>query len=232
MEPIDRRAALLGLASSAAILAAPGARAQATDGPAYAVTYLDVGVDSTTASLSQMRDYQARSRGEDGNLEFCVLREIIRPNRFVVFEGWRDSAALSRHAQGAATADLNRALAPVRNSPPFEMQPYRIFEAVPFTALGADAIYAVEHLDFRKTFVQPAEQLVRSLTVASRAAKGALRFDAYLYGDHHYTLLSAWQNKADFDRWQPELYAERFREMSVSPIGRYNLYDPRLYTAI
>lgn len=232
MEPIDRRAALLGLASSAAVLAAPGVRAQAADGPAYAVTYLDVGIDSTATGLSQMRDYQDRSRSEDGNLEFCVLREIIRPNRLVVFEGWRDSAALSRHAQSGATADLNRTLAPIRNSPPFEMQPYRVFDTVPPTALGPDVIYAVEHLDFRKTFVQPATQLVHSLTGASRAAKGALRYDAYLYGDHHYTLLSAWQGEADFLRWQSERYAERFRDMSVSPTGRFNLYDPRLYTAI
>lgn len=231
MEPLDRRGALLALASSAAVLVAPGARAQTADGPTYAVTYLDVGVDSTAAALTQMRDYQERSRGEDGNLEFRVLREIIRPNRFVVFEGWRDAAALSRHAQGEATAEINRTLAPIRNSPPFQMQPYYAFDTAPSTALSADVIYAVEHLDFRKTFVQPAAQLVHTLA-AARAAKGALRYDAYLYGDHHYTLLSAWQDQADFIRWQSEPYAERFREMSVSPIGRYNLYDPRLYTAI
>ena len=170
MEPIDRRVALLTLASSAAYLAAPGARAQTGDGPAYAVTYLDVGVDSTAAALSQMRDYQARSLREDGNLEFRVLREIIRPNRFVVFEGWQDSAALSRHAQSGPTVALDRALAPIRNSPPFVMQPYRVFDTAPSTALGSDAIYVVEHLDFRKTFVQPAYQLVHALTVSSRAA--------------------------------------------------------------
>jgi hypothetical protein len=65
------------------------AMAQAGGGAVYAITYLDVSTDWVLQGTELIKQYRDTSRREAGNLEFTVLREMTRPNRFAIVEGWR-----------------------------------------------------------------------------------------------------------------------------------------------
>ena len=98
---------------------ASGAQAQTGVGAVYAVTYLDVAATSVTQGIALLKKYRELSRHEAGNLEFTVLEETIRPNRFVIFEGWKDQAAFDAHTKAASSSKFQEALTPIRNSPPY-----------------------------------------------------------------------------------------------------------------
>ena len=114
-----------------AIAVASAAPAKAGAGPLYAVTYLDVAANSVSQGVTIFKKYRDLSSHEAGNLEFTVLQERIRPNRFVIFEGWKDQAAFDAHSKGAAASACQDALAPIRNSPPYQMMQYAFVTAPP-----------------------------------------------------------------------------------------------------
>ena len=99
------------------VVIAPAAQAQTAD-PVYAVTYLDVGTNSLVHGVDLLKKYRDASRREPANLEFTVLQEASRPNRFVIMEGWKDQGAFDAHDKGATKAEFEGALKPIRNSPP------------------------------------------------------------------------------------------------------------------
>src|SRR5207302_5647416 len=115
---------------------------------------------------------------ETANLEFTVLQEISRPNRFVIMEGWRDQAAFDAHDKGRTKAEFEAALEPVRNSPPDRhmLQPFA--NAQP-RAAAPGALYMVEHVDFLggdPAIAARAAPLVKTLAEASQKEPGAVRY--------------------------------------------------------
>src|SRR6516225_4268421 len=83
--PLAWRFFALGTSSLAICLvigAATTAMAQAGGGAVYAMTYLDVSTDWVLQGAGLMKQYRDMSRREAGNLEFTVLQETTRPNRF------------------------------------------------------------------------------------------------------------------------------------------------------
>src|SRR6516162_1484960 len=84
-----------------AAVAAP-ALAQTGADAVFAVTYLDVGVGTVPEGVELIQKYRDQSRREGANLEFTILQEVRRPNRFVIMEGWRDQAAFNAHDKSAA----------------------------------------------------------------------------------------------------------------------------------
>ncbi len=64
-----------------------------------AMTYITVreGVQQTTEDF--LRDLIAASRSEGGCLAYVFYQEVDNARQFVVFEQWRDAAALSAHFQ-------------------------------------------------------------------------------------------------------------------------------------
>ena len=116
--------------------------AGATADPVYAVTYLDVGTNAVAQGVDLIKKYRDASRRENANLEFTVLQEASRPNRFVIMEGWKDQGAFEAHDKGAAKSEFEGALKPIRNSPPDRhmLQPYRQ-RAVAGDARGRRALH-------------------------------------------------------------------------------------------
>ena len=155
-------------------------------GAVYAVTYIDVAANSVPQGITLLKKYRETSRHEAGNLEFTVLQETIRPNRFVIFEGWKDQAALDAHSKGASSSEFQEALKPIRNSPPYQMMPYTFVTAPARAKPGPGAIYMVEHMDFMPTFAKTALPLVKELAENTQKEEGLIRYDAYHWGDHHY----------------------------------------------
>lgn len=213
---------------------APAAQAQGSDGAVYAVTYLDVGVSSVAQGVALIKKYRDASRLEPANLEFTVLQETSRPNRFVVMEGWKDQAAFEAHDKGAAKAEFQDALKPIRNSPPDRHMLHGFATAAARAAPAGGGLYMVEHVDFLPAFGPTAPPLVKALAEATQKETDAMRYDIYQQPaprTNHYTVVAVWTGAKAFDAHETAAYTRQFRAATAYP-GRANLYDQRLYHAL
>ena len=236
---IGRCAAIALLTTAAAIAAAPAARAQSGAEAVYAVTYLDVGAGAVPQGVELIKKYRELSRREAANLEFTVLQETSRPNRFVIMEGWKDQAAFEAHDKGAAKAEFEGALKPIRNSPSDRhmLQPFANASARP---APAGALYMVEHVDFLggdPAIAAAAAPLVKALAESSQKEAGAVRYEIYRQPPpriNHYEIVAAWTDAKAFDGHETAAYTREFRAATAQGgrAWRANLYDQRLYKAL
>src|SRR5207247_5590708 len=232
-------AVVLFLVIAAAIAVVPAARAQTAADAVYAVTYLDVGTNSVAQGAELIKKFREASRRGAANLEFTILQETSRPNRFVIMEGWKDQAAFEAHDKGAAKAEFEAALKPIRNSPPDRkmLQPYANVAA---RAVPAGALYMVEHVDFLggdPAIAIAAAPLVKTLAEASQKEAGALRYDIYRQPPpriNHYEVVAVWTDAKAFDAHEISAHTLQFRAATAQggPAWRANLYDQRLYKVL
>jgi quinol monooxygenase YgiN len=218
---------------------APGARAQSAEA-VFAVTYLDVAASAVPQGVELIKTYRDLTRGEDANLEFTILQETSRPNRFVIMEGWRNQAAFDAHDKGAAKADFEGALKRIRNSPPDRhmLQPFANAQARPMPAGGA--LFMVEHVDFLggdPAIAAAAAPLVRDLAEASQKEAGVLRYEIYRQPPpriNHYEVVAAWTDAKAFDAHETAGHTLAFRATTAQGgrAWRANLYDQRVYKAL
>jgi quinol monooxygenase YgiN len=231
--------AYLATAAAAVVGIAPAAQAQSAD-PVYAVTYLDVGTNSLAPGVDLLKKYRDASRREPANLEFTVLQEASRPNRFVIMEGWKDQGAFDAHDKGATKAEFEGALKPIRNSPPDRhmLQPFANAPSPSTPAAGA--LYMVEHVDFLggdPTIAERAQPLVRGLADPSKKEDGVVRYDVYRQPPpriNHYEVVAAWKDAKAFDAHETAPHTLQFRGATAqgTRAWRANLYDQRLYKAL
>lgn len=64
--------------------------------------------NSTTSALITMME---KSRGEDGCLDYTFARDLSDPKVLVLFERWRDAAALTAHGKTEHMRDFQQVLA-------------------------------------------------------------------------------------------------------------------------
>jgi quinol monooxygenase YgiN len=215
------------------------AQAQTGD-PVYAVTYLDVGTNAVAQGVDLIKKYRDASRRENANLEFTVLQETSRPNRFAIMEGWKDQGAFEAHDKGAAKAEFEGALKLIRNSPPDRhmLQPYANAASQATPATGA--LYMVEHVDFLggdPAIAERAQPLVKGLAETSKKEDGVVRYDIYRQPPpriNHYEVIAAWKDAKAFDAHETAPHTLQFRGATAQGGGawRANLYDQRLYKAL
>jgi quinol monooxygenase YgiN len=225
--------------TAAAIAVMPAAHAQTAE-PVYAVTYLDVGANAVAQGVDLLKRYRDTSRGETANLEFTILQETSRPNRFVIVEGWKDQAAFDAHTKAAAAAQFLDALKPIRNSPPDRhmLQPFA--NGAARTPPASGALYMVEHVDFMggdPAIAARAAPLVRGLAESSRQEAGAVRYEIYRQPPpriNHYEVVAAWTDAKAFDAHETAAHTLQFRAATAQggPAWRANLYDQRLYRVL
>jgi quinol monooxygenase YgiN len=238
--PASRWAEAGSLMIAAAMALAPAVRAQTGAEAVYAVTYLDVAASSIAQGVDLLKKYRDLSRGEAANLEFTVLQEASRPNRFAIVEGWKDQAAFEAHDKGTAKAALQEALKPIRNSPP-DRHMLQAFANAPARAVPASgALYLVEHVDFMgndPAVAVAAQPLIKALAEATQKEAGAVRYDIYRQPPpriNHYEVVAAWTDAKAFDAHEAAAHTRDFRAATVmgGRAGRANLYDQRLYKAL
>ena len=187
---------------------------------------------SVSQGIALLKKYRDSSRHEAGNLEFTVLQETIRPNRFVIFEGWNDQAAFDAHTKAASFSKFQEELTPIRNSPPYSMMQYSFANAPGPAKDAPGALYMVEHMDFRSAFASTAQSLVKELAEATQKEKGVIRYDAYHWGDHHFAIVAIWPNGKAFETHEAADYIRRFRNATTVPLSRFDYYEERLYKLI
>ena len=239
MHPILKCLAASTLLIAAPAAVAPGAHAQSSADTVFAVTYLDVGADAVPQGVELIKKYRDESRREAANLEFTILQETGRANRFVIMEGWRDRAAFEAHDQGAAKAEFEGALKPIRNSPP-DRKMLQPFANVPPQRIEPGALYMVEHVDFMggaPVVAAAAAPLVKALADASQKEAGALRYDIYRMPPpriNHYEVVAAWTDAKAFDAHETAAHTLDFRAATAQGgrATRANLYDQRRYRAL
>jgi quinol monooxygenase YgiN len=218
---------------------APAVRAQSGAEAVFAVTYLDVGAGAVPRGLELIKNYRDQSRREGANLEFTVLQEMSRPNRFVIMEGWRNQAAFEAHDKGTAKSEFEGALKQIRNSPP-DRKMLEFFASATARPVEPGALYMVEHVDFMggdPAVAAATAPLVKSLADASQKEAGALRYDIYRMPPpriNHYEIVAAWTDAKAFDAHETAAHTLEFRAASAQGgrARRANLYDQRRYRAL
>jgi len=213
---------------------ATSAMAQTGGGAVYAMTYLDVSTDWVLQGAGLIKQYRDRSRREAGNLEFTVLREMTRPNRFAIVEGWRDQKSMGAHAQGAEAKRFDFILEAIRNSPP-NQHVLEGFAIAPAISAPADAVYTVQHVDIAfNGFGAPVQAAFKALAGPSQKEAGALRYDVYQEPNprlNHFSIVAAWTNEKAYENHEAAPYTKQFRA-AIAQTGQGNLYDQRIYKIV
>jgi quinol monooxygenase YgiN len=210
------------------------AQSQTVSEPVYAVTYLDVGASSLGRGVDLLKQYRESSRHEAANVEFTVLQETDRPNRFAIVEGWKDQSGFDAHQKAMSTAQFEEALKAIRNSPPNQHVLHTFATGSARAERPSGALYMVEHIDFLPMFANLAQPAVRRLAEASAKEDGVLRYDIYQEPAphaNHFSVVGVWAGAKAFDAYETAAPTREFRAATVMP-ARGNLYDQRLYMVV
>ena len=174
------------------------------------------------------------SRREAGNLEFTVLQETTRPNRFAIVEGWSDQRSMDAHAKGADAKRFGFILAAIRNSPP-DQHVLEGFAMAPAKSAPAGAVYMIQHVDIAfRGFGAPVQAAFKALAGPSRQEAGALRYDVYEEPDphlNHFSIVAAWTDEKAYEDHEAAPYTKQFRA-AIAQTGKGNLYDQRIYKIV
>jgi quinol monooxygenase YgiN len=209
------------------------ALAQAGGEAIYGVTALDVLPGKTNEGVALLKQYRDQSLKQPGSLGVTLLQEVDWPNRFVIYEGWKDQAAYDANDKAAPTAQLRDKLKAVTASP-YDRRNYSVISVGPaHAAAGADTVYMQLHLDVFPPGIDATLAAAKAVADAARKGEGNLRYDVVRSVNppmSHTTLLAAWQNRKAFDAYENSAYARQFRDAVGPLLG--SPFDDRLYVPI
>jgi autoinducer 2-degrading protein len=222
---------LLALAFVPAI--APPAWAQSGGDAIHGVTALDVTPNAAKEGVALLKQYRDGSLKQPGNLGVTLLQEADWPNRFIIYEGWKDEAAYEANEKSGHTAQLRDKLKPIAAAP-FDRRNYSVISvgsAQP--GAGGDTVYMQLHLDVFPPGIDATLAAAKAVAEAARKGEGNLRYDVVRSinpPQSHTTLLAAWQNRKAFDAYENSAYARQFRDTVGPLLG--SPFDDRLYVPI
>jgi (4S)-4-hydroxy-5-phosphonooxypentane-2,3-dione isomerase len=222
---------LLALAFVPAI--APPAWAQSGGDAIYGVTALDVAPNAAKEGVALLKQYRDGSLKQPGNLGVTLLQEADWPNRFIIYEGWKDEAAYEANDKAAHTAQLRDRLKPIAAAP-YDRRNYSVVSVGPAQpGAGGDTVYMQLHLDVFPPGIDATLAAAEAVAEAARKGEGNLRYDVVRSVNppqSHTTLLAAWQNRKAFDAYENSAYARQFRDTVGPLLG--SPFDDRLYVPI
>jgi len=213
--------------------AAP-AQAQAPIGAdaIYGVTSLDVAAGAPAQGVAILKQYRDGARKQAGNLGVDLLQEIGRPNRFIIYETWKDQSAYDANEKSAQTGELRDKLKPIAGAP-IDRRDYHVVSVEPARAATSDAVYMQVHLDVFPPGLVPTLAAVKLVAEAARKGEGNLRYDVVQSVKpplSHMTLFAGWQNRSAFDDYEKSAYGRHFRDTVGPLLG--SPFDDRLYATI
>jgi quinol monooxygenase YgiN len=224
---------LLGLAFLLAIMAGSGAQAQTGGDPIYGVTTLDVAPGATSQGVALLKQYRDGALKQAGNMGVTLLQEADWPNRFAIYEAWKDQSAYDANEKAAHTAEFRDKLKPIAGAP-YDRRNYHVISVGPAqAAAGGDTIYMHLHLDVFPPGIEATLAAARTVAEAARKGEGNLRYDVVRSVKpplSHTTLFAAWQNRKAFDAYENSAYARQFRDAVGPLLG--SPFDDRLYVPI
>jgi quinol monooxygenase YgiN len=224
---------MAGLACLLGIAAGSAARAQSGAEAIYGVTSLDVAPGSVAEGIAALKQYRDAGRQQAGNLGVDLLQEAGWPNRFAIYETWKDQSAYDANEKAGRSVELRSKLAPIAGAP-YDRRDYHVISVGPVKpAAGGGAVYMQLHLDVFPPGLTPALAAVKQVAEAARKGEGNLRYDvvqSVKINVSHMTLFGAWQSRKAFDDYEMSAYGRRFRDAIGPLLG--SPYDDRLYTII
>jgi quinol monooxygenase YgiN len=162
-----------------------------------------------------------------------LLQEVDWPNRFIIFDAWKDQAAYDANEQAAHGAQLRDKLKALGGAP-YDRRDYHVISVGPAqTAAGSDIIYMQLHLDVFPPGIDATLAAAKAVAEAARKGEGNLRYDVVRSVKpplSHTTLIAAWQNRKAFDTYENSAYARQFRDAVGPLLG--SPFDDRLYVPI
>jgi quinol monooxygenase YgiN len=214
-------------------VAAGRAYAQSGEGTVYGVTSLDVAPNAAAQGVALLKHYRDGALKQPGNLGVTLLQEVGWPNRFMIYEGWKDHAAYDANEKGAHAAELRDKLKPIAGAP-YDRRDYEVISVGPARpATGSDTVYMQLHLDVFPPGIDATLAAAKAVAEAARKGEGNLRYDVVKSikpPQSHTTFLAAWQNRKDFDAYEMSAYARQFRDAVGPLLG--SPFDDRLYVPI
>jgi quinol monooxygenase YgiN len=223
---------LLGLAFLFAIMAGVGARAQTGGEAIYGVTTLDVAPSAASQGVALLKQYRNAALKQAGNAGVTLLQEADWPNRFAIYEAWKDQSAYDANEKAAHTAEFRDKLKPIAGAP-YDRRNYRVISVAPVQVSGGNAIYMHLHLDVFPPGIDTTLSAAKAVAEAARKADGNLRYDVVRSVNppqSHTTLLAAWESRKAFDAYENSAYAREFRDIVGPLLG--SPFDDRLYVPI
>jgi autoinducer 2-degrading protein len=209
----------------------PAARAQASDA-IYGVIALDVPPGAASQGVALVRQYRDGAVKQAGNAGVTLLQEADWPNRFVIYEAWKDQAAYDANekaTQSHALRDKLKAIGAV----PIDRRAYNVLAAGPSQPAGPDAVYLHLHLDVFPQGIEPTLAAAKAVAEAARKGDGNLRYDVVQSvkpPQSHTTFIAAWRDRKAFDAYESSAYGRQFRDTVGPLLG--SPFDDRLYVPI
>jgi quinol monooxygenase YgiN len=223
---------LLGIAFLLAVAAGP-ARSQSAGEAIYGVTSLDVAPSAAGQGAALLKQYRNAALKQTGNTGVTLLQEADWPNRFMIYEAWKDQSAYEANEKAAHTAELRDKLKPIAGAP-YDRRDYQVIAVGPAqAATGGDTVYMQLHLDVFPPGIDTTLAAAKAVAEAARKGEGNLRYDVVRSVKppmSHTTLIAAWQNRKAFDTYEMSPYARQFRDTVGPLLG--SPFDDRLYVPI
>jgi quinol monooxygenase YgiN len=215
------------------VVAISPALAQTTGSAIYGVTNIDVAPSATSQGIALLKRYRDAALKQPGNQGVNLLQQVGWPNRFAIYEAWKDQSDYDANEKAAHTAEFCDKLKSISGGP-CDRRDYFVISVGPAReASAADPIYMMLHLDVLPKKLETIFPASKQLAEAARQGEGSLRYDV-LSGAHvplnYMTVFAAWQNRKAFDEYEMSTYARQFRETVGKVLG--SPYDDRLYKPI
>jgi quinol monooxygenase YgiN len=196
----------------------------------HVATYVDIQPQSASNGVALLQQYREPSHAEEGNSSVEVLREISRPNRFVVVDVWQDTPSFERHETAPHTVQFRSGLKAIHNSP-YDQRVHHVFSAgLQQGSVRPETFYLVTHVDVPPPRREETEVLLKILAEQSRSDEGNVRYDVFQQNaprTNHFTVLAAWDNEKAFASHEMKLHTRQFREALGPMLGAP--YDERWY---
>jgi quinol monooxygenase YgiN len=222
---------LSGLAFLLALMA--GAEAQTGADAIFGVTLLDVAPAAASQGVALLKPYRDAALKQAGNAGVTLLQEADWPNRFMIYEAWKDQSAYDANEKASHTVQLRDKLKPIAGAP-YDRRNYNVFSVGPAqAAAGPDTIYMQLHLDVFPPGIDATLAAAKAVAEAARKGEGNLRYDVVRSVNpplSHTTLFAAWQSRKAFDAYENSAYARQFRDTVGPLLG--SPYDDRVYVPI
>ena len=196
--------------------------------PARLISFVEVRSDRADQAVADLRRY-AHSLGEGvPQARIELLRELGRPERFVLLESADDLQALTQ-AEGRSRALLDALTAQL--AAPSDRRSHREFgtAAAPVAVPQRTALCAITHLDIGGPVRPLAEEALGRFAAAARGSPGNLGFEVWQQLDrgNHFNIVAVWSDRASLDAFAASPEAREFRASVAPLIG--SPYDERLY---
>jgi quinol monooxygenase YgiN len=230
------RVLFVGLAMTVAVAVAetqgqtPGGAG--SEGPIYAVLYVEVMPTATAEALVLLRRYREATRQEDGNRRCEVIQRIGQPHHFAILEVWRDPKAFAAHGQAASSTTMRERIAAIRNAPTDERAHSGLSVGPVESQPTAGAIWVVTHVDVIPPRKDDGVAALKQLGDDSRPGEGNLRFEVVQQTNrpNHFTVVEIWKGPKSVEAHSMAASTRRFRDRLAPITGA--LYDERMYTAV